>query len=394
MGIVFFVLTVIVVPFLPAGGTVPRWAFLSLVCAGLLTRVRLTWGIYTAAGYLALMAWVAPVGFDAAYLYWHALLLIVIFGFARDYDRMDAMIVGAGLGLAVSSAFVIAQYFGYTGVPELQPFSGLFYNRNLASEAAAMVLVMAVYTRRWWLVPGLLPTLAVGSRSPLLAIAFVAAVGLYRAGWRWMLLLIPAVAVALMLAIGDFHHSSQLATLDERFGVWLDTLRGLTLFGHGLGSFMPEFPLLQTHKPTLEWRYENTHNDVLQVIYELGLPAAVVLAVAATRFARAFPSAAWYGLLVFVIEGLFAFPLYEPVTGAMAAVCAGSIFADGLGVWPVIAAGGRRIWARHADHAAAVFPGGGSHLSAQPDPALWRSILRHHPARPRHDWRRPTGAAA
>jgi hypothetical protein len=142
------------------------------------------------------------------------------------------------------------------------------------------------------------------------------------------------LGAALCVAFIWSYRVNGINTITERFGVWQDMLPHLTLFGHGLGSFIVEFPLWQSHMPVLEYRYENPHNDFLQIVYESGIGGLLLVAVLARQMVRATRSPEWYCLLVFLVEGCFGFPLYEPVTGGLAALCAGRIF---IGSHPVLA---------------------------------------------------------
>ena len=62
----FFILTALVVPILPSGATVPRWAFVSVMAATLLFKIELSVWAWAVIAYVGLMAWIAPVGYDAA----------------------------------------------------------------------------------------------------------------------------------------------------------------------------------------------------------------------------------------------------------------------------------------------------------------------------------------
>jgi len=319
----FFLFTVIVLPGLPDGGETPRWVVLSIM----LPAMFLWRSLFPNATcllllvYLALMASVTPVWQEAAYIYWHFLLYVAAFYLFRN--ELKQAVIGGSLALTVNSCAAIAQLYGWAGIPELAANSGIFFNRNIASEAAAMLVVMALGYRMWWLVPGMLPTLYLGSRAPIIAMGVAGLLALWRRAW-WQAAAAVVAAGGMVVAI-----SPGLSTLEQRFGAWHDALHGLTFWGRGLGSFIVEFPLFQRSTDPLFWRFENAHNDALQVVFELGLPGAVLLAMVIWRMATVPRSPAWYGLVVFMVEGCFGFPLYKPVTGILAACCAGIV----LGGW-------------------------------------------------------------
>jgi len=359
MGTIFFVLTAAVLPFLPSGATVPRWAFLSLVCAGLLCRIEFKLWPMILCAYLLLMAWRGPIGFEAAFITWHFLLFIIVYCYAQGLVDLRKVTIGVALGMAINSIAVIAQVRGWQMIPQTAPLGGIFYNRNIASETAAMALALVVGYRMWWLIPGLLPTLYFGSRAPLAALAAVALLAFWQRS-RIGAASVAAVVGAIFFLDGQF--KDHLIDLDQRFGVWKDLLPGLTFFGRGLGSFIVDYPALQTGTLSLNLRFENAHNDFLQVIYELGIGGAVLICGLGYRMARVPFAPAWWALLVFLLEATLGFPLYEPVTGALAACCAGYLFGRRAPVRDVLLVKRSRIraWPSRWESEALRF--GGNHI--------------------------------
>jgi hypothetical protein len=402
---IFFVLTIFSVPFLPSGATIPRWAFLSLVCAGLLFKIKPTGPMLLLIGYMTVMSAMAPVWYDAAFLFWHFLLLAVLFAYAKNVTDLHSVTTGLCLGLWVNSAVVIAQVFGWQAWPQEAHLDGLFFRHTFASEACAMAIVLAAGYRLWWLVPGLLPTLLLGSRTPLLAVGVAGMVMFWPRQWRYgaspfVALLIPIVAAAVVFH-GAGNHNFWVST-EDRLGVWIDTVQGLSVLEHGLGSFMPDFPALQHHSEPLFIRYQNTHNDMLQVIYELGIGGAVLIGLLFWRMAQVERGPEWYALAVFMLEGFFSFPLYEPVTGAVAACCAGWIFSDRRAVRGLLDRCGLRIQDWHGHAPDQPFSAGGAAVPVDAFASLGGSLCGdgsgrsglehwHHPAGDprRPEWRRP-----
>lgn len=410
--IVFFILTVITVPFMPSGGTVPRWAFLSLVCAALFMRINISWALIGFTAWTLLMAYVGPVSFEAMFIWWHFALYAVLFAWAsRWFNRslpsgeidpvreaglgsgsLKRITIGCAAAMTINSAVVLIQAFtGWEGIPQLIPNSGLFYNHNMGAEAAAMILMLAIAYRLWWLVPGILPTLWFGSRAPVIALGVAAGLAL----WRWsrfaacLATLAFALLVVTMRGEGGHRYVFVSADLVQRIGVWQDMLPRLTIWGHGLGSFLVEYPSFQAHSPALALRFENAHNDFLQVVYELGLGGLILIVVLLLRMAAAPRSPAWYALVVFLVEACFGFPLYEPVSGALAACCAGVVFAGCTGLRDLKPTWRSGVWARVEDAGLAPFPTRGSAFPAVAF-ASWRPRLWFYYAR-RPGW--DTGGA-
>lgn len=377
MGIIFFILTLLVVPIMSAGATVPRWAFLSIVCAALLFKIEIPLGAWIVIAYLGGTALVAPVGYEAAFLYWHFLLYAVLFIYAWRLNDLRSVAIGVGLAMTFNSAVMLVERAGYQILPSTIPGTagGLFFNYNLASETAAMAVALLIGYRLWWLIPGLLPTLALGSRGPILALGVAGCVAVWRRDrfWALMVFLLAALFVAVLWS----YRINGLGTLAERFGVWQDMLPHLTLFGHGLGSFIIEFPLWEQHSHVLELRYESPHNDFLQVVYELGIGGAVLIAMLVWQMSRVKRSPAWYCLLVFLVEGCVGFPLYEPVTGGLAALCAGCLFVSRAPLRDLFDAVRSRIRHRPAHHAVAAFRGIGPVVPPDTDPTFGSGLRGH-----------------
>jgi hypothetical protein len=168
-----------------------------------------------------------------------------------------------------------------------------------------------------------------------------------------------------------------LTDLIQRVGVWEDMLPGLRPWGHGLGSFIAEFPLYQHHTTALTLRFENAHNDFMQLAFELGIGAVLAAALVIAQLWGTPRSPAWYAMVVFLVEGCFGFPLYEPVTASLAAVCAGALFAEHVVLFDLLATWGPRVWAsnfapRRRPHGA-VKPA----VSSDSQLPVWTSLSGH-----------------
>lgn len=348
----FFTLTALAVPFMPSGATIPRWAFASIMAAVLLFNIELSVWVWALCLYMGLMAWIAPVGYESAYLYWHFLIFIVFFCYSQKHDIIEAVTNGVWAGITLNSVVVIAQYCGWDALPQISgSYGGLFFNHNGGSEVAAIVLVMLAFKGRWLMILPLLPTLALGSRMPIEGIG----VALFFIFWsRSRFLSFMVILGVQLIVFGQSHeaysayhaggeqwksvHDPFSETMLTRLAVWWDTWNGLTLWGHGLGSYITEFPRYQAHSPALMIRYENAHNDILQIVFELGIVGAGLVGALLYRMGRVKPDAAWYGLVVFMVEGLLDFPLYSPVTGVLAAVLTGQLLSDRVAVRSLLGA--------------------------------------------------------
>lgn len=260
-------------------------------------------------------------------------------------ERIEPVIIGLGVGVAVNALIVLAQVAGFDPVDRIAGptglGAGLFMNRNYLAEASALVLILAVGYRLWWLVPGcaiavipvaflapwnygasLLDLLAMPmARGALLGLAVAALMWLWGRGWHASvamiaaLLLGMAVIPALIFPNGSF---------SERTIMWLSTLDGMTFAGNGLGSFYSLFP---SHAPAWDFltsRPVHAHNDWLEMAYETGLGFVAFLAWLAGAFRGPLrPERA--ALAAFVVMGCFGFPLHMPATLFVAALVAGRL---------------------------------------------------------------------
>lgn len=391
MGTLFFFLTVLVVPGFPAGALVGRWALLAAAAAFLFFRCELSpWG-WALLAYLGLAAWIAPVGYEASNLYCHAAMFVVVYAYASGMKDLRRVAIGLGLGFAVNSAVTVAQHFiDLSWIPQITPDGGLYFNRNIASEGAAMALAMVVGYRLWWLVPGILPTLAFGSRAPVLALGVVGAMAIWR---KSKLLAVLAATVPTIIAVTwlQFHGVSGgkapwLQDLWQRVGTWYDGARGFTILGQGLGSWIVNFPLYQHSSNALQLRWENAHNDVVQIIFELGVVGAVLVIAGLWRLLLSPRAPEYYCLCVFVLCGGVGFPLYEPVSGALAAACAGVLFSGLPPVRGHLARFGLRLWDGLANKRPGLFLPGRRAVPAQSRPPVRGGLYHHSSSRPDPDW--------
>ena len=386
MGTFFFFLVIAVVPGFPSGALVGRWGLLALCSATLLFKTELPKAAWVLLAYLAVMAWYGPVWYEGVNIYLHAAFFVVLYCYAKEIVDLRKIALGVALGVTVNSAAALAQlYLDWNGIPQITPGAGLYFNRNIASETAAMALALAVGYRLWWTIPGILPTLALGSRLPVVALGFVGALALYRKSrfLAAMSVLLPVlVALVWLQGHGDAIVAGPLDTLKQRWGTWYDGAHGFTILGQGLGSWIVNFPLYQAHSNALELRWENAHNDAVQLLFELGVGGAVLVAAFLFRLANSERNPAFYALVVFAVESCFGFPLYQPVTGALAMVLAGFLFGRGDPVRDLLARLRLRIWPRHADPQRGGDQPGGGVVSVQPRPPVWTGLSRYSQARP------------
>lgn len=330
MGCFTFALTVLFLPFLPAGATVPRWGLLAVAvpAVALWKRTPIPTGAWVIAAYITLTLVLSGTtyhGLNDYCLFW---ILLGAFCIGRTMDDLEQVFVGAALGMWVNSAVIILCALGAIYLPSTTPHSTLFMNENSAVEAAAMVTAAIVVYRRWWMLLGILPTLFLNARGPVIALGLVGCFALWNRSKLAAALCIIVVAAFLGYLWLDGRFGT--GSLVERFNLLRDVLPGLTVLGHGIGSFPNDYAAMQVHTNALAIRFDHPHSDPVQIIFEFGLVGAIFIAVLIRRMGRLEPDAAWFALAVFLVEGCFAFPLYMPVTGFLAALCAGYLSRPGI----------------------------------------------------------------
>lgn len=319
----------------PDASVMPRWALIALapfvmlwMPQGRLTNLHFLG--FTALGWAALtMRWGAN-HYDGVGSLIHLAILGVVFGLGSRVSDMRPVYIGAGLGLWLSSLFVLTEWLGYSLVhPFLMQYAGLFLNPNLLAEVTALVCVGAILNRIWWLLPGLLPSLIMpGSRGALLGLS----VALIFAFWRKAPRLI-AGAVVLGLAaltVWSFDGGKHISTM-QRVLLMQDNVRCLSWFGWGIGSYDTIFPYCAQSIDVLHFRPIHAHSDYFEILIELGIGGILLIAMpvvsifSSLRIER-------YVLVAFMAEAAVGFPSYMPATAFMAALAMGHICRDWVAV--------------------------------------------------------------
>jgi hypothetical protein len=283
----------------------------------------LVWAVET-------MLW-APVRADGTgdLIHWGLVGLAFLVGTA--ITDMRWLFRGLGLGLWVSSGLAIAELCGLhpmtwmfipTTAANLNGYGGLFINANLFAEFATAVLVGLLAYGSWWIAAGIVLGIALsGCRSAIVALGVC---GLYYAWGRWRWKAVAGLPIiAGLLFLDDPAKWTSGVTLGLRMDLWHDTISGLTLFGHGVGSFNSVFPLYGNWTDASVIQPAHAHNDLLEIAFELGLPGVVLaLLFAGTVFKRA-DQGSRYVLIATGITGCFGFPLFEPSTAFLFGIVAG-----------------------------------------------------------------------
>ena len=264
------------------------------------------------------------------------------FALGSACSSLRSLYTGAAYGLAISSGVAILQYLGYDVVqttqivadtgPHRLPPSGLFINPDFLGEICIVVLIGLVIYRpsptegskapQYWTTILVLPGLLLSqSRTAMVAAAIcVLAYVVPRAMWKSFLAIPLLIAIVYAISPYKWH---VLTMGGGRLDLWIDTVQGLSFWGHGVGSFYTTFIKYATHVDTFHYQPDTAHNDYLQFIFEFGFPAALVMAATlSVVWWKAFESERLV-LLAFAVIAMFAFPLHNPATAAVFGIVAG-----------------------------------------------------------------------
>ena len=348
-------------PGLVAPGDTARWAALSIMIP-LLALVFLPHGRRWGMAHVTLLAWLAwaaitvtwAISFpDALDGLWKACLLAAAFLLGARAATVRPALAGFVWGICVNAVFVLAQLGGSSLVLQTAAPAGLFVNRNFLAEAALLALAAGVSLRMWWSVPWCaLAWLAPMSRGALLAGALVAAGWLWTRSRLWSALLL--VHGAALVAAAALLQPERLASVGYRLDMWRDTLAALSPWGVGVGNYWAGFPAAATTVTAGVYSFamspRTAHNDLLTVAFETGVIGALLLgAVVVTALRRrSADEPAWLVFLAFVGLGLAAFPLFNPATAFMGALCAGALCRRGDALCGEFDAGGDPVRTRAA----------------------------------------------
>lgn len=319
-------LTVAFWPGISGAATSPRWAIAAIGASLLLfcaRPIRITIahlaGALFAVWCFTTLAWSAsPDGTDAAFKFG---ILAVCFCLGSAIDDLEPLWIGAGIGIALSSALTIIQLAGFAPVAYLTIPSGLFLNGNYMAEAAVLVLIGLAAYGRWWLAVACLPAATFGlARGAILA--GVTAL----TAWLWMRSRSAAVAVVLVgVLAGSAMWASgyRTAHITERIGFWRDAVAGITVTGQGLGSFRDGFVSYAEQSDLRRSRPGQPHNEALGIAFETGIVGLGLFALFVAMLLGPMRPESLV-LIALATESLFAQPLHLPATAVLGCLAAGA----------------------------------------------------------------------
>ena len=308
------------VPGMYAAPFLPRWW---AICLGLVFVPRLDprtidermlWAMGIIVLWSALTLLWTPALFGGAFL----LLGLVLFGAMAIASanlssvQRDQILVAFGWGVVLSTAFGVAQQFGYQGLPQSFPPGGLFYNPEVFAETAAPIFVWALFSRRWALATCLGFGVAICHEHIATFIAVIGLICFFVRPTKWQIALI-----ALAILIGTISLATRPGSADTRILYWGTAVRSFTFTGGGLGWWF------QAHPFPFE---EYVHSDLLQAGVEIGLAGLLWPVVFFFAWHRGAAGRAERALfLACVLECVVSFALHMPATLFLCGIAAGAV---------------------------------------------------------------------
>lgn len=318
--------------------SITSWAVMWLVMPILLLKCKIEITIIHILGivflsYAALSLLWSPHGMLE---FMQLLALASVFVWGSSLKDLRNVTIGLSIGLGFSSVLAIFQFFGieifvytYGGSKP----TGLFINPNIFAEISGMLLFMILANKLWWFIPVTIPGLLVSSRAVVLGLGVSMSIMI----WNKFRLLSVLIVIASLSTIYFITFPQAIAdnapvnamSIQQRLYMWQDMIAGFTPFGNGIGSFIFKFPEFNTHLDSSRIIAEYAHNDLLQLIFELGIGAIpLLIMVALLLMVKNDHKSAF---LFFIIIGMFGFPLHTPVASFMLALVASQLAKCSLG---------------------------------------------------------------
>lgn len=326
VGVFAFLLAIAFVPGIRDAAEGPRWWVAGIGLPLLLygQRPQLTApavaGLVFLAYATASLAW-TPVWQDGVYRWWHWVVMAQAFALGSAIKDMRPVYRGLALGVGVNALLAASQALGWSPVDQVPTATpaGLFENRNIMGELAAVAVVAAFFAGPRWSAD--LPLVALLLSQCRGAGVALSAAGLCWLAWRRPVLALLAAAFCIGLGLGAIQWRPE--TVERRVALWQDIAENLTFAGHGIGSLYSTYPAIAKRTDALEQRPDHAHNDALETAYDLGL-GGVALSLATGLLLWRARETERLVLVVVLVEGLVGFPLQMPGTGVVAALAAGA----------------------------------------------------------------------
>lgn len=247
-------------------------------------------------------------------------VLAAVFYVGSTVKDLKPIVIGLTVGLGVSDLVGIGQYLGYNQVFSItNVVAGLFVNRNIFCEASVVILLCLVALKLWYWIPLTLPAIIhIHSRAAILGLF----IGITVWGWKRNKLYTVISASALLFVGLAYYRNSDILSINERYQVWADTFRGLSILGNGIGTYEVLYPLFAINIDTYITRPKFAHNDLLQLAFEfgVGITFLILMALNVLKVKDRDESIILYGIGTI---SMFAYPFHVPMLAFIGLLVAG-----------------------------------------------------------------------
>jgi len=338
------------VAFVPGwtGAAIPTgWAAMSFLLPWVMLKdVTMTSFHYLGLTFLAYaalsLAWTS-VPLDGIGELWHWSLIALAFMWASRQERLTPFWKGLAIGCGISSVVAIGQWIGVDTILTLdwnKP-AGLFYNNAIAGSTAAITVVGLMSVGLWRWVPLTFPLLLLShSRGAWVALAGTWAVVAFNA-FKGKEKLVFAAILAAIAAVA--YYFLQGASDSLRLAVWSHVAQHLSIFGAGVGSATN----IYMFTPNEIFHIDHAHNDYLNLLYEYGLGALPLFALALWLVEQT-DEYAWPPLVCCLILSLYYWTLEAPTTAFAFAVVAVHVASNARVAWDHILGSRLNVLSRNA----------------------------------------------
>lgn len=260
----------------------------------------------------------------AFFVFLQMIVCALAFCYGSCLDDLKPIFKGLALGLGVSAVIAIFQKFGFDFVFVAETpnkVAGLFVNPNMYSEISVILLVALLALKQWiWTLVTLPGIVWSYSRAAVTALLICCLIFMWNKSKAFTILLIPVMALAVTAYYLNGHFD--ISSINERMAIWSDSVRGLTLFGHGVGSYEILLPFYAHDLDTVKVIPRYAHNDYLHLLFEFGIGCVFLIPFISLIKNN---NNEKYILCSVAVIAMFSFPLHIPMSAFMFFLVAGHV---------------------------------------------------------------------
>ena len=321
-----FLVTVAIWPGISGFAIAPRWAVIAAfpMVALFFVKIRMTpvhWVGLAFFTYATVSLLWSPVFVEALQGWAELVILAVAFCLGAEAKNLKWFYAAVAFGVSISAVIAALQVDGIETVERVVGPAGLFANKNMMGEIAALALIGVVASGLWIFAIG--PLVALGVSTCAGAMFGVVAAAVY---WLWSKSAMLGIAAMIAIVLGGMVlvASSKNSTFIVRGRIWVDAIENLRWFGHGVGSYWVATPEHAPRQEAMNVRHWHAHNDAVEMVFDFGLGSVLFFGMVwLCLLGPASPDK--YVLIGIIGVGMWGFPLFTPATGFVGAVCAGRL---------------------------------------------------------------------